>query len=553
MSNRRIKILILALDGFDPDLFKKWKGDLPTLSRLADEGFFTPILSTIPPMTFPAWSTFLTGVNPGKHGIFDFTERLPERLTVRFINSSKRKIPTFLRIASDCGFKVGSVGLPTTYPPEPLSGFQIAGFDNPLPSKANATFIHPPELAAEIEKELGGYYFGNFNESRINRNWHKRILNKLLAGISNKENLLRLLLNKYEDLDILVFHVGETDTIGHHFWALSDDQSPRAVKSPLNDAIYQVYKAADQFVALALQETEPEHLIIVSDHGMGGTSDRMLYLNRYLEECGFLRFSSHKGSGDWFGRWKNAGMKWLPYHWQQQLFHLAGGSITSTIESHQRFGGIDWDHTIAYSEELNYFPSICLNVQGRERFGVVAEDEIEGRISEIENVLREWKDPKDGSPIVNRLLRREEIYLGPETENAPDIFLLLNQPNGYSYALGKSRAPNGRNPWRKLKPEEYIGRKGGTMNGSHRLKGTFILLSKDHKSIPPLNISLQDIAPTVLNILGINIPNYMDGKSLIDKETLINSPIFPRSEKCQYSPKEETVLQNKLSQLGYLG
>ncbi|RJP80606.1 MAG: hypothetical protein C4524_03095 [Candidatus Zixiibacteriota bacterium] len=547
-----MKLLILALDGFDPDLFARWRDRLPHLDRLARQGCWRPAASTVPPMTFPAWSTFLTGVDPGRHGIFDFTERLPGRLGVRFVNASRRSSPTFLRLASAAGWKVGSIGLPTTYPPEPLSGYQISGFDTPLPSKAEARYVHPRALAERLERELGGYYFGDFNESRIGRGWHRRVLGKLLEGMQRKTELVRFLQQEYP-VDLLLLHVGETDTAGHHFWAFHDPDSPRhvaATDSELRDALFTVYRAADALAGEIFAQTQPETVLVISDHGMGGTSDRVLYLNRYLAECGLLRFAPHRAWTPWVGRVKIFGMRWLPYRMQQEVFRVAGGRLASGLESRQRFGGLDWAGTVAYSEELNYFPALWLNRRDREPFGTVAADRVEAATEQVIQALLAWKDPQDGSPVVRRVRRREEVYRGPETGSAPDLILELNRPQGYSYALGRSTSAEGRRSVRRLEPREYLGFKGGTMNGSHRPYGTFILHSgRPHPPLPD-DVSLVDMAPLVLNFLGMEIPAWMrpDGG-----EISAAAPGIAPSAATELSRREEAALRRRLTDMGYLG
>lgn len=527
---------------------------MPNLSALADDGIFQPLASTVPAMTFPAWSTFLTGVNPGRHGIFDFTERVPGQLRLRFLNATRRRYPTFLRLVSDQGLKVGSVGLPTTYPPEPLTGFQISGFDTPLPSKAGTSFVYPRELGDVINRQFGGYFFGNFNESRISSHWHERVLRKLLEGIKRKTELVHFLLGKSE-LDVLLLHVGETDTVGHHFWSFYDLRSPRFIPSnnpDLPDAILKVYQAADQQVGDILKLTRPQTTLVVSDHGMGGTSDRVIYLNRFLADNGFLTFAPSESPILWLGRMKTWGLKWIPYQWQQQMFKIAGGRIAARIESAQRFSGIDWSRTSAYSEELNYFPAIRLNLANREPMGMVSQNEADRVLEQVSDALLSWIDPMSGSPVVRAVHRREKVYRGPEIVHAPDLILELNQPDGYSYALGRSISSQGNSPRRRLSRREYLGYKGGTMNGSHLEFGTMILQSEYPFADLPDDPTLLDMAPLILRSLDLDIPAWMEGREGLSRKTTHMEDSLSMSEEQPYSPQEERILEDRLVKLGYL-
>ena len=140
------KLLIIGLDGATFDLIEPWADELPHLARLMREGAWGRLRSTVPPATFPAWTSFMTGVDPGQHGVFDFTRRVPGAYRVEFVNATHRRVPTLWRILSDAGLRVGVLGVPATYPPEHLNGFQISGFDAPIAVGIDRSFVQPPEL-----------------------------------------------------------------------------------------------------------------------------------------------------------------------------------------------------------------------------------------------------------------------------------------------------------------------------------------------------------------------------------------------------------------------
>src|SRR5918912_2887704 len=108
------KVLIIGLDGATFDLIKPWAaaGNLPTFAYLLRGGVHADLESTIPPITPPAWTSFMTGVNPGKHGLFNFTEYNTKNLSIRYTNASYRKVPTIWKLLSDLGCKVGIINVP---------------------------------------------------------------------------------------------------------------------------------------------------------------------------------------------------------------------------------------------------------------------------------------------------------------------------------------------------------------------------------------------------------------------------------------------------------
>ena len=116
-------VLVLALDGASFAVLRPMAaaGRLPHLGRWMAEGFQAPLRSTCPPVTFPAWSTFMTGLEPAQHGIYDFTQKIPGRYRVRFVNASHRYGESVFAPISRAGGQVLVLGLPATFPPEAVS------------------------------------------------------------------------------------------------------------------------------------------------------------------------------------------------------------------------------------------------------------------------------------------------------------------------------------------------------------------------------------------------------------------------------------------------
>ncbi|MFC2046277.1 alkaline phosphatase family protein, partial [Chloroflexota bacterium] len=176
------RILLIGLDGATLDLIEPWaaRGDLPHLANLMEGGAWGRLRSTTPPATFPAWTSLMTGVNPGQHGVFDFTRRVPGSYAVEFINATYRRQPSIWQLLSEAGKRVGVMGFPATYPPETLNGFQISGFDSPVATGIDHSFVSPPELYDDIRGAVGPYEITGFQEVRIAPGWHEMALRKLL-------------------------------------------------------------------------------------------------------------------------------------------------------------------------------------------------------------------------------------------------------------------------------------------------------------------------------------------------------------------------------------
>src|SRR5215510_5464616 len=150
-------LLVIGLDGATLDLVRPWvaAGRLPVLADLMARGAWGPLRSTIPAATFPAWTSLVTGVNPGRHGVLDFTERVPGTHRVRFVNGSYRRAPALWTRLTRAGRRVAVVTVPATYPPEPVAGVMVSGFDSPLAAAADGSFVHPRSFYPELRRLVG--------------------------------------------------------------------------------------------------------------------------------------------------------------------------------------------------------------------------------------------------------------------------------------------------------------------------------------------------------------------------------------------------------------
>ncbi len=154
------RLIIFGVDGGTLEIVRPLaaKGLLPNFARVMEQGVAAELDSTFPPMTFPAFTTFMTGKNPGGHGVFDFFERVPGRYGVRFVNANSRRSRTLWRMLSQAGRRVAVIGFPVTYPPEPINGLMISGFDAPgIGAKADRTCFYPTGFYDELRREVGEY------------------------------------------------------------------------------------------------------------------------------------------------------------------------------------------------------------------------------------------------------------------------------------------------------------------------------------------------------------------------------------------------------------
>lgn len=521
------RVLLIGLDGLEPTLAQRWMDDgyLPNLARLRAEGGFGPLASTRPPVTFPAWTTCTTGVDPGQHGIFDFTELDHAARRIRFVNARDRHAPALWNLLSDAGKRVCVLGVPGTYPPEPVNGVLVAGFDSPVAQRIDPSFVYPRERYAEV----ADWGFADFQEGDIGPGWHAAAHKALLAGIARKEGIAqRLFQAEAWDFAMLVF--GEADTASHHFWLFHDPASPRH-RTGMENAIRDIYIRLDAAVGnLRAAFGEVALVGVVSDHGFGGAGTGVVHLNNWLAQQGHLRMRPARGS-----LLKAIALRLVPPAWRGALFRRLGG-LAARAESRARFDGIAWPETRAWSEELGYFPSIRVNLAGRDPQGTVLPKDYDAYVAALCAELETWDAVAHAWP-------RAAIYEGPAMAKAPDIVLELALENGYSHTVLRAR---GGPAFRRLRPVEYLGGKERGMNGTHRDPGVVYL------SRPAVlrGAALRDIAPTVLAALGVPAPP-MAGHSLIDHAIGTTAAAPFAAQPAPYTPEEEVLIEERLRALGY--
>lgn len=484
------RTLIVGLDGATPQLLFPMveSGELPALASLVEGSQHGVLHSVEPPMTLPAWSSFLTGVGPGVHGIVDFAVREDGRL--RFLTAADRGVPTLLQRLSDAGAVVGSFLFPTTWPPRALSGGQISGFDSPVATRVPRAACAPPELHDRVRAVLGrDLSFADFSELRKGPRWESAAAAALLRGIEDKERVACALLRERR-YDVFAWLFGESDTAAHHAWHLHDPASPRhdaAAAERHGDLLRAVYRRLDAALAAMLDAGGPwDSVVVASDHGFGPASDRVLHLNAYLAEQGLLRWrgANHLAAA------RAATARALPPAVLEGLVRRLPAGLTERIEGGARWGAIDLPASLAFSDELNYAPSVRLTDAGRQPEAT----------ERVVRALLAWRDPVDGRQVVQAVRTREACMPGPLAHRAPELFLQLAEPFGATYNVLPSRV--GQPSFGHMPRAAWRGRKGAGMPGSHRREGIYLLRGP---GVSPGRrpLSIIDLLPTWLDAAGV--------------------------------------------------
>jgi predicted AlkP superfamily phosphohydrolase/phosphomutase len=574
---KRPKIVIIGLDAATWTLIRPWiaEGGMPNLAKLMKAGVSGTLQSVLPPVTPPAWTSFMTGKNPGKHGVFHFIETERNSYTMRYANGGSRRSPTVWKLLNAAGFSVGTMNIPFTYPPETLDGFQISGFDTP---SANSPYVHPPSLKRELIDHLGELnhdlrYLGFMSTAKR----RAQVLAEM-EKIDQQWAAAALYLLEHHPQDVMMFVFMSIDTVQHYFWQYMDRShflyDPKA-EPRFGNAVRQVYERLDAVTGRIIGKLSDDTTVfIVSDHGGGPVVDRTLFLNRYLHQLGLLHYrKSRAGGGEERFGLRRLGKKILRVGYsflrsslssrqKRRLAEIFPGLRIRTELAYTSFVNIDWGRTKAYcSEVLASPPSIWINLKGVKPAGIVESAEYEALTDFIIEKLGELKDPRTGKRIIARVYRRDEVFHGPFSAEGADLVLDWWSEDSL-FSTEPSFAKDRNNPCviiREHRPSE-----NSEWAGTHRLNGILIGCGPVLKTAAEVkNAQLIDLAPTLLYLLGVPVPEDMDGKVLTSAfrpDFLTAHPVragdasgtSDTHRPSGYTEEESAKVEERLRALGYL-
>jgi predicted AlkP superfamily phosphohydrolase/phosphomutase len=498
------RVLIIGLDGATWDLLKPLidRGKLPYIKSLMENGSHGVLMSTIPPVTASAWSSFYTGRNPGRHGVFDFRRRMGSESTKRsWVTHHVIKGPLLWDIFSAQDKTVGLTNLPLTFPPKPVNGYIIGGM--PVPPTRDDIGL-PVGLVDEIIRETGEYISdidlmrGESPDVRDPETCEK-FVDQVRSAMVGRMKALLYLFEKYPK-DLTACVIVAPDRLSHLFWKVMvprDEDPPLEeweieLKAKIEDVLVEMDNVVRE---LASTISDDDLLVIMSDHGFGPL-DQILKTNQLLQQNGYLSFK--KEVTDSFR--KKVG-RVLPEGIKKLLRPLMGGGgqvagATGSIPGWDPYALLDWENTRAYSGG-SVEQGIFLNVKGREPHGIVlAGGEYHNLRDEIISRLKSLKHP-DGGLMFDWVEPRENVYSGESLNDAPDIMYCLRD---HSIVAGEDAEPPLICPWSQPRA------------GFHRREGIIIL--KGPMIISGVKLekpSIADVAPTILTCCGLKLDEGMDG------------------------------------------
>ena len=551
MNNR---VLIIGLDGATLDLIRPWaeEGKLPQLARMMREGVSGELRSTVPPVTAPAWTSFMTGKNPGRHGVFHFRTFDLTRYTSfsdDLVTSRHFANDTIFRLASDAGLRVAALAVPMTYPPFPVNGVLLSGYPTP---NLQTAYTYPPEMASRFASiNITSEFFRHSDSERVRSATH---MVKQLTDYCVE-------LMRKEPFDLVMVVYTNTDMANHFFQKYADPTYPTYDAEGATvyaNVILEQYQLADEAVGRLLEQAGDETtVLIVSDHGSGVHATHYFHTNSWLHDKGWLQVKGGVSSAA--ARATRATLEyvrvrtpWARDFAKRRFPRVVKSGVTAGL---QASSAIDWSLTKAYRVPMFFFvEGIVINLKGRQPQGSVQPGrEYEELRDEIISQLGKVTDPSTGKPVVKTAFRREEEYSGPFVENAPDIVVFYD----HDYAGG----PNPAGPL-ITSIEQYTLER---WSGLHRMNGTLIMWGKGVQRDQRIEgAQIIDPAPTVLYLLDMPIPADMDGQVLtqaLDPALLSSRPIRREERIERYKgddqrgyvgEEEEEQIREALRGFGYI-
>jgi len=533
------RVLIIGLDGATFDVLGPMMDDgiMPALKSLIESGAAGILESTKPPITPAAWTTFMTGKGPGRHGIIDFLRYDPARNQLTLNNNQRISQKTIWQILTEKGYKVGSIHVPMTFPPEPVNGFMISGFDTP----PGEDFTYPKSLQAELLAKYPDYtHEKKWERQALGGNaLFARNLEYIKQSFDRGLELARFCGEKY-GWDVMMVLLKLVDNLQHKTWRYLDPRF-RHLDPVRRRLTLDCFAHLDEVVGKlkALADTRGATVLIMSDHGHGSL-DGKAQPNLLLARWGYLGLRSG------LARAKTRGLVW----WKRLVGSNNGcpSGQQGTLDQDLAF---DWSRTRACVLHAGIYGFLYINLKGRQPEGIVEPSEFEALRSEIrDRLLAETYTAQDGTkrPIFPEVHTTEELYRCNRKDYPwmPDLLLV---PDDGLAVVKKIRS---RSPVRWL-PTSRV-------EGTHRLEGVFVANGPAIAVGKKVRASIADVTPTILAGLGERVPKDMDGRVLRE---IFSVPVTIRYEPPQERKLEEAEaavlteaqleeVTTRLGDLGYL-
>lgn len=539
---------MIGLDAGTFSLLDPWieEGYLPNLAHIIKEGARGSLRSTVPYVSSTAWASFITGKNPGKHGILDFAIRDPGSYDIRLLNANDIEGSTLWTLVSQSDKRLAVINCPVTYPPQKVNGLLVSGMLTP---GLRSPFTYPSSLRESLLERVPHYRIEPALATSDRLRTKRDMAQGAIVGAEAREEATYFLMEQVPDWDFFMLVFIEPDRIQTYLWDDMDPSHPRHDPySRLRDSILSHYRQLDRIIGNLLERVLDGRttVFIISDHGFLGVH-RFVYPNKWLEREGYLRVKGGQGMEMFRAGLKRVGLAGPTKRLLTRFFPSL--ALTTQWRTQAFTRNVVWPQTRVFWGGDNGF---SVNVRGREAEGIVESGSAYDALrEEIVERFSRLEDPISGEEVVERVVKREDIYQGPFIERSPDLRVIWKE-----YPEQRKTYFSAGEPW----SSDVFGQTN--LSGDHALHGILLACGNHIRHGIVTGAEIIDLAPTILYLLDLPVPEDMDGKVLLDclDDDLISTrPVGYATRGYEeskvergYSEEEKEELRERLRGLGYL-
>lgn len=460
-KERKKRVLVLGWDCASPELvFNQFQDDLPVTTRLRQQATWGELESSIPCITVPAWASMMSSRDPGVLGIYGFRNRLDHSYSqMTRADSTTIREKRVWEYLAESNLRSVLVGVPQTYPVQPVNGYLVSDFMTPGTGSA---FTYPAVFKQEVLKVAPDYPFDVPNFRTEDK---KRLLQQIIDFTEIQFKLLKHCITTADWNFFMYVNMG-VDRLHHGFWRYHDPRHRlHEPGSGLAHAIRDYYRMIDAMAGELIERAgDNTTVLLVSDHGVT-RMDGGICINEWL--------------------------------WREGWLHLHTPPPEGRITPFEQLD-VDWSRTKAWASG-GYYGRVFLNVAGREPQGCIPPQAYEDTRATLAQALAAITGPGN-MPLETQVFRPQDIYT--QTRNvAPDLLVYFGNlhwrsvgsiGHGSHYTLENDTGPD---------------------DANHATEGMFVLYEPGQTGRGQVTgHQLMDIAPTLLHRMGVRVPAAMQGR-----------------------------------------